>query len=753
MPIYSDDDDGRGFDSPYALQGHTLAAAGSAKHLQSLEFQAQSSFGGRTCNTVIQQAERLHSAHFLRLPLKSHGEEIDVLKAWKENILQDATMVKRNDPRVWTRFRLFLNRLCSVPRDPSEASAIDEIGGLAMHPRSSMALLVSLVSGIFLIFTVFLVPFELAFFWNVEPCEGAPTLELNLVVDTFFMFEIFITFFTGRFISGEYVRSLSGVAKDYCVSGHLIFDLTTSIPVSWIEFAQREECRATGKVESGAGVSILRALRIVKPLRLLRLLRMLKLVNHRVFRMMQENIRVSNDALRLIGLGLGVIIMCHLCACFFWMVKILSTDTCDVNDWLHRQKFRGSWECADSDEAECFDPDCFKEPLFSVYVVCFYFAMTALTTVGFGDIFGENNAERIFLTILQLTGAVVFATIMSQLSSVITNMSQSQREREQHIEGIRSFLIERKVERSLATKITDWAAFNFSTTTSLRETLRILGLLPLSLKHALALSLHEATLSAIPMFYRAGSEFIAQVALHLIHEVYEEGETVLKSGQASSSLYIVGKGTCIVTDSSNRLISTLGRGDYIGENNLLNPQIQRVTVTTQNFCELWALSHHALHRIAKRFPVVERKLAERAARTTSVLVPGQMFMPAESAPSSAEENQQRDPVCVLRWVSFAGRALRKRHVSEGGSRLMQRLAQFSHDLFGSLEEEARQAAEAEGEQGAGSEEPESPAKRAGSGPGEDDHSVRPSARARRSGSLLGTLKGLKSAPRDRKSVV
>ena len=50
------------------------------------------------------------------------------------------------------------------------------------------------------------------------------------------------------------LSDLSAVAKDYFKSGQFLFDICTSIPVSWIEFASRSaNCRRNplnGKMEA-----------------------------------------------------------------------------------------------------------------------------------------------------------------------------------------------------------------------------------------------------------------------------------------------------------------------------------------------------------------------------------------------------------------------------------------------------------------------------------------------------------------------
>ena len=48
-----------------------------------------------------------------------------------------------------------------------------------------------------------------------------------------------------------------------------------------------------------------------------------------------------------------------------------------------------------------------------------YFVLTTFTTVGFGDINGVTNSERLFCLILMLVGAVAFSFAVSSLSSML----------------------------------------------------------------------------------------------------------------------------------------------------------------------------------------------------------------------------------------------------------------------------------------------------------------------------------------------
>lgn len=53
-----------------------------------------------------------------------------------------------------------------------------------------------------------------------------------------------------------------------------------------------------------------------------------------------------------------------------------------------------------------------------------YFMMTSLSTVGFGDYYPINNLERLFGSIILLSGVTVFSYIMMKLADMIVNFNE-----------------------------------------------------------------------------------------------------------------------------------------------------------------------------------------------------------------------------------------------------------------------------------------------------------------------------------------
>ena len=53
----------------------------------------------------------------------------------------------------------------------------------------------------------------------------------------------------------------------------------------------------------------------------------------------------------------------------------------------------------------------------TMYIAAYYFCITTVTTVGFGDIVTRNNDERLFTIGLEFMGSFVFAIIISTLTA------------------------------------------------------------------------------------------------------------------------------------------------------------------------------------------------------------------------------------------------------------------------------------------------------------------------------------------------
>ena len=94
-------------------------------------------------------------------------------------------------------------------------------------------------------------------------------------------------------------------------------------------------------------------------------------------------------------------VLCHIVACLFIISATLIDDV----------TFEGTWLEKYTDE----------QTNNGVYAVAFYWTVTTITTVGYGDISGTNNFERIFCSFVMIVGVISFSFANGSLTSIIQN--------------------------------------------------------------------------------------------------------------------------------------------------------------------------------------------------------------------------------------------------------------------------------------------------------------------------------------------
>ena len=63
---------------------------------------------------------------------------------------------------------------------------------------------------------------------------------------------------------------------------------------------------------------------------------------------------------------------------------------------------------------------------YDLYVTSFYFSVTTIVTVGYGDITAISSTEKIVAVFLMIIGVIAFSFATGALSSIIANIDQSE---------------------------------------------------------------------------------------------------------------------------------------------------------------------------------------------------------------------------------------------------------------------------------------------------------------------------------------
>jgi hypothetical protein len=139
---------------------------------------------------------------------------------------------------------------------------------------------------------------------------------------------------------------------------------------------------------------------------LLQLPRLLKLVKCRNFivKYLRTLFNVGDKVERLFFFTLIFLSFIHLFTCL-WIFTAKQNVSDD--DWIYQEGYEG-----------------LSNP--KLYMASVYFTVTTITTVGYGDISGQNPYEQLFCVVLMLLGVISFSFSTGSLSSILSSYDSSQ---------------------------------------------------------------------------------------------------------------------------------------------------------------------------------------------------------------------------------------------------------------------------------------------------------------------------------------
>ncbi|XP_026500506.2 cyclic nucleotide-gated cation channel subunit A isoform X2 [Vanessa tameamea] len=257
-----------------------------------------------------------------------------------------------------------------------------------------------------------------------------------------------------------------------------------------------------------------------------------------------------------------------------------------------------------------------NETLAHQYIYSFYWSTLTLTTIGETPQ-PEIDVEYAFVVADFLAGVLIFATIVGNIGSMISNMNVARVEFQNKMDSVKQYMAFRKITGDLEARVIRWFSYTWAESGALDEE-NVLSSLPDKLKAEIAIRVHLETLRKVRIFQDCEPGLLEALVLKLRLQVFSPGDYICRKGDVGKEMYIVKRGRLqVVADDGTTVLATLSAGSVFGEVSVLEIAGNRTgnrrtaNVRSLGYSDLFCLAKKDLWEALADYPDARATLTAR----------------------------------------------------------------------------------------------------------------------------------------------
>ncbi|XP_041105016.1 potassium voltage-gated channel subfamily H member 8-like [Polyodon spathula] len=423
------------------------------------------------------------------------------------------------------------------------------------------------------------VPYNVCFIGNDELTRS--TTVSDIAVEILFIIDIIFNFRTTYVSkSGQVIFEARLICIHY-VTTWLIIDLIAALPFDLLY---------------AFNVSVVSLVHLLKTIRLLRLLRLLQKLD-----------RYSQHSTVVLTLLMSMFaLLAHWMACIWYVIGRMEIEANDSFSWdigwLH--------ELGKRLESPYHNNNSLGGPsIRSAYIASLYFTLSSLTSVGFGNVSANTDAEKIFSICTMLIGALMHALVFGNVTAIIQRMYSRWSLYHTRTKDLKDFIRVHHLPQQLKQRMLEY----FQTTWSVNNGIDANELLkdfPDELHSDITMHLNKEILE-LSLFASASRGCLRSLSLHIKTSFCAPGEYLLRQGDALQAVFFVCSGSMEVL-KDDMVLAILGKGDLIGANLSINDRLIKTNadVKALTYCDLQCINLKGLYEVLDLYPEYAHKFVE-----------------------------------------------------------------------------------------------------------------------------------------------
>ncbi|OMJ68377.1 hypothetical protein SteCoe_34195 [Stentor coeruleus] len=268
----------------------------------------------------------------------------------------------------------------------------------------------------------------------------------------------------------------------------------------------------------------------------------------------------------------------HLMSCIFYMAA--RVDNFSPETWIVRSGL------------EDLDP-------WEKYFACVYWAITTLTTIGYGDITPFTITEKAAAMIWMTIGVYIISYSVGQFTSFYFSLCDRDKKISHLLILAEEFSKITNLPSSIKRNI-KVSVKNLATVSNTCKIEKILNEISVDLRHEIAINIYKGAIQKFPFFTSKDKVFICFVVFQLEYIEIPNEKIMWGYHEYTEGIYFIIEGR-VKFLHKNMLFNVSYEGQYFGDTEVFMKSLRKFSVVTCDYCKMLKINNQCLNRIKENY--------------------------------------------------------------------------------------------------------------------------------------------------------
>jgi hypothetical protein len=186
-----------------------------------------------------------------------------------------------------------------------------------------------------------------------------------------------------------------------------------------------------------------------------------------------------------------------------------------------------------------------------LYTAAFYWTLTTMFTVGYGDVAPSTNSERCYTMALELVAGILQGIVFGNIGVALYGFDHTNNELRTALVDVTTLQRCYSLPRAMVNRVRDYTRYNWRQAQGMNA-LYLLSDLGSTLKcDVLEAQKHASAVWGAPLFVGMPDSFVRALLARLRMQVFLPGARIADAGEPGAELFFIAEGTVRVSEPAN----------------------------------------------------------------------------------------------------------------------------------------------------------------------------------------------------------